>query len=427
MMKRLCQQQSDHINSLSSDLIQNILMRVPLKEAARTSIFSRNWRYHWRYIPKLEFNADFADLYGRGRSNKNHILLNIYKILLHHNVPITEFKLAIPGLVPCHHSDDIVRYVSNNGVQKLSLSFFEDLVPSNLAIGACFFYAVQLNHLYLGGGKFVTPSWFAGFSMLKVVILRMVYLTNDFFERFVPICPLLEELRVYQCSDFDAAELVAPCLKVFVYIGSLEKPVFKCTPLLAVLAIEQFGGEDKKGADMVALFASLPALQRLHVNFKFLKYLAGSDHVPQKLPTLLFHLRLISILEGGGTRCLEAQVVLCLLRSSPRLHTLGIKEDWAYFALRKVPVLVEMESEECLEDLELNYLKEVYIKGYKGPQQQQLLVLRFAMETARRLERIVIQYSTGLSCEDRIEVVKEVSRYKLTSPQAELIFADPIR
>ncbi|CAN1795398.1 F-box/FBD/LRR-repeat protein At1g13570 [Linum perenne] len=226
------------------------------------------------FIPKLEFDYNSAEVteHGDGSvSNVNKILLEIYKILLFHNVSIIKFELAIPGLLPCHEIDPIIRYVSKEGVEQLPISFAEDGELSDRVIGSSFFYVVHLNHLNLVSGKFVTPSWFAEFERLKVVHLEFVHLTKDFYERFIPICPLLEDLQAYYCDYSYVHQLVAPSLKVFGYVGYLEKPVFKSTPLLAVLSTEQYGGEDEKGADMVALFASLPALKQLYVNSDFLK------------------------------------------------------------------------------------------------------------------------------------------------------------
>ncbi|GKA68122.1 F-box/FBD/LRR-repeat protein [Tanacetum coccineum] len=52
----------DRISNLPSCIIETILCRVPIKEAARTSILSREWRYKWIKIPKLTFKEHKFDM-----------------------------------------------------------------------------------------------------------------------------------------------------------------------------------------------------------------------------------------------------------------------------------------------------------------------------------------------------------------------------
>ncbi|CAN0876731.1 F-box/FBD/LRR-repeat protein At1g13570 [Linum grandiflorum] len=296
-------------------------MFLDLKDAAKTSILSRKWRHYWKTIPKLEFDDYFAE--ESEQYDMNKILLDIYKILLLHDGPITKFVLSINGLMPCNDIDPIIRYVSEKGVQHLSLSFVKDGDASGLKISSSLFYAVQLNHLALEGGLFVSPSWFVGFNRLKVLEFNLVKLPHDIFEKFIPMCPLVEDLRVSYSGPCPEPVVVAPRLKVFVFEEYLDNIVFKCTPLLAVVSIQLTNEsfiKGKEGPDMVALFASLPALQQLYVNLHFLN-LGASEHVPVKLPTVLSHLRLLSIYEGWEYMDeLETKVLFCLLKSSPRLH-----------------------------------------------------------------------------------------------------------
>ncbi|GJY47122.1 F-box/FBD/LRR-repeat protein-like protein [Tanacetum coccineum] len=48
----------DTISNLPLPIIENILCSLPIKEAVRTSILSRNWRYNWTGIPKLVFDEE---------------------------------------------------------------------------------------------------------------------------------------------------------------------------------------------------------------------------------------------------------------------------------------------------------------------------------------------------------------------------------
>ncbi|GKC48128.1 F-box/FBD/LRR-repeat protein-like protein [Tanacetum coccineum] len=49
---------TDRISNIPPSIIETILCLLPFQEAARTSILSRGWRYHWIRIPKLVFIED---------------------------------------------------------------------------------------------------------------------------------------------------------------------------------------------------------------------------------------------------------------------------------------------------------------------------------------------------------------------------------
>ncbi|KAJ0631833.1 putative F-box-like domain superfamily protein [Helianthus annuus] len=49
----------DRITTLPQTIIETIISLLPFEEAARTSILSKEWRYKWTTIPKVEFE----DLY----------------------------------------------------------------------------------------------------------------------------------------------------------------------------------------------------------------------------------------------------------------------------------------------------------------------------------------------------------------------------
>jgi len=46
----------DEISSLPDDLLIQILLLVPIKDAVGTMILSKRWRYVWTLLPKLEYS-----------------------------------------------------------------------------------------------------------------------------------------------------------------------------------------------------------------------------------------------------------------------------------------------------------------------------------------------------------------------------------
>ncbi|GKE67704.1 F-box/FBD/LRR-repeat protein-like protein, partial [Tanacetum coccineum] len=47
----------DRLSELPLNIIETILCLVPIREAGRTSILSKEWRYRWTKVPKLVFDV----------------------------------------------------------------------------------------------------------------------------------------------------------------------------------------------------------------------------------------------------------------------------------------------------------------------------------------------------------------------------------
>ncbi|KAI3497423.1 hypothetical protein L1887_40020 [Cichorium endivia] len=74
---------------MGPELMQQILSRLPVKEAARTSVLSKSWLYAWSTIPTLRFNV------GRKKSMKLEDVDRTLIRYLRDNTPIERFELVI--------------------------------------------------------------------------------------------------------------------------------------------------------------------------------------------------------------------------------------------------------------------------------------------------------------------------------------------
>ena len=142
----------DRISNLPSTIIETILCSIPIQEAARTSILSKEWRYQWISIPKLVFNEDtfevstnendlstleqtFDMLSERKWMTKRcKLFYAIYQVLLKHIGPIHEFSLKIGADKTCVEIDHIIFHLArNNSVKTLSLDTTPNYkIPSSL-------------------------------------------------------------------------------------------------------------------------------------------------------------------------------------------------------------------------------------------------------------------------------------------------------
>ncbi|MFS7949310.1 putative F-box domain, leucine-rich repeat domain superfamily, F-box-like domain superfamily [Helianthus anomalus] len=46
---------------MPDNVVTNILDRLPLQDAVRTSILSRNWRFKWTTISQIVFDKNFFE------------------------------------------------------------------------------------------------------------------------------------------------------------------------------------------------------------------------------------------------------------------------------------------------------------------------------------------------------------------------------
>ena len=79
----------DMISDLPNNIIENILIRLPISDVVGTSASSRKWRYKWVTIPHLVIDSSLGKklLERRGQSGKCELVKVVYRLLLLHKGP----------------------------------------------------------------------------------------------------------------------------------------------------------------------------------------------------------------------------------------------------------------------------------------------------------------------------------------------------
>lgn len=98
---------NDRISNLPRNIINLILERMPLYDAARTSTLSKTWRNIWQTHPHLVFDDVFLLQVVSKADNEDSLFgisRTINHILLLHIGPISKFHLSIPQHLPFHLS-----------------------------------------------------------------------------------------------------------------------------------------------------------------------------------------------------------------------------------------------------------------------------------------------------------------------------------
>ncbi|GJU10770.1 F-box/FBD/LRR-repeat protein [Tanacetum coccineum] len=184
----------DRISNLTSPMIENILCLVPIQEAARTSILSKEWRYHWTKIPKLVINeGTFQVSPGKGdqHSKRQKLYDAIYQILLQHEGPIHEFTLSTYAGDACYEIDRIISHLPFDPIyRKLPLKLGGYTFPISLSP------LNQLTDLYLSRCFLNYQSAFNGFGSLTNLYMKDVYTSKRMLLHLLSNSPLIKSLTL---------------------------------------------------------------------------------------------------------------------------------------------------------------------------------------------------------------------------------------
>ncbi|CAN6687971.1 unnamed protein product [Malus baccata var. baccata] len=264
----------DRISNLPSNVVENILSRLSIKEAVRTSVLSSNWRYKTAMLPHLVFD-------DRCFSNKNLTTFEniVNQVLLLHIGPINTFKLSHRDRLATSDIDRWILHLSRNAIKELILDIWKG---DPYKVPSCLFSCQDLVHLELYNCLLKPPSTFKGFKSLKSLDIRLITLAPDVFDKMIVCSPLLEKLTVVYIDGLTRLKIGAPNLQY----------------LKVNVSIALDGSYDQRlvpgiCSNLVKFFVHLPHIRRLKIKSFFLQYLAIGD-LPEKFPEPLLSLNYLS-------------------------------------------------------------------------------------------------------------------------------------
>ncbi|GJY17812.1 F-box/FBD/LRR-repeat protein [Tanacetum coccineum] len=274
----------DRISNLTSPMIENILCLVPIQEAARTSILSKEWRYHWTKIPKLVINeGTFQVSPGKGdqHSKRQKLYDAIYQILLQHKGPIHEFTLSTYAGDACYEIDRIISHLPlTNTIKKFTLKLGGYTFPISLSP------LNQLTDLYLSRCFLNYQSAFNGFGSLTNLYMKDVYTSKRMLLYLLSNSPLIKSLTLNIGNG---------------HLQGIET----CT--------------------VTNLFDCLRVIENLTISLWVIKKFA-QDGSPRVLPTALIHLKYLCVKHASFyDKYGNFPSLALIMRNSPNLEKLHIR------------------------------------------------------------------------------------------------------
>ncbi|KAJ0428602.1 putative leucine-rich repeat domain superfamily, F-box-like domain superfamily [Helianthus annuus] len=323
----------DRITTLPQTIIETIISLLPFEEAARTSILSKEWRYKWTTIPKVEFEDLYhptVKLPGEEIDQNRHsrieiarrnmampfkLFYAIQQVLLLRQGPILEFTLSIYAHRSCFEIDQIILHLSRNHTVKKLKFHFKDFNSCMYCLPVSFF---SLHHL----------------------------------------------------TDLDLE-----------FCGIYHKPIFNGFSSLTSLSLRRIGISQKS---LLHLLSKCPSLKSFSLSFVV-------DHsVPQALPTLLIHLKYFYFRETGFVDYDGLTFIAILLKCSPNLEKMELEvdtdedSDKETLKLEEYSIIFENYSDVWLEHL--NELKIQHFRNFNP----ELELVKFILARSPNLKKVIL-------------------------------------
>ncbi|PQM35624.1 F-box/LRR-repeat protein [Prunus yedoensis var. nudiflora] len=199
----------DRISYLPHEILVTILSLLPLKEAASTSILSRQWQYLWTSTMNLNFDDEDTLCRtakppgGEAQELANLRYVNwVNSVVEQHRGPkVEQFRVSFHLDKRSSGSiDKWIRFAMKKGVQMLDIDFLEYGFHQSYTL-----FPHQVFDFKQGSAwrpfcfevPNLDPCMYTGFKSLKDLCFKNVDVAEEVLQYFLSNCPVLERLSVY--------------------------------------------------------------------------------------------------------------------------------------------------------------------------------------------------------------------------------------
>ncbi|XVF81859.1 hypothetical protein PTKIN_Ptkin15bG0189400 [Pterospermum kingtungense] len=358
---------SDRISNLPWDVLNNILVHLPLKDAARTSLLSRKWRYKWASLSEFVITDKCITSSMPYKARWVEVVRRIlHQVQSHNRGPIEKFKISAYCYPDHSDLDELIIFLTLKGIKELILR--DICFIRRFELPLCLFSCSQLICLELHGCILKLPSMFRGFNCLKNLQLTQVSITSETLECLIRSCPVLERLALFNIYHLTIIRIFNQNLKYLRIDSEFEDISLEGNPLLACVDIRMIPMtritiprqlEEGNPSNLIRVLGCLYGVKKLTLSSYFIKFLANGS-VPDRFPTPLFNLSFLYLKEIEFHSLQDISAAFSILRSSPNLEELVISVGHSNAVIRSV---VDFLEEQCLLDFFFSQLKVVRIRG----------------------------------------------------------------
>ncbi|KAM0848930.1 hypothetical protein ACQ4PT_054057 [Festuca glaucescens] len=365
------------LDSIPPAILDEILSRLPIRDAARTSVLSRAWRRRWESVPYLVLR------WPRGTPSAS-----IDAVLAHRTCPVSEFRHPYIPEAEFRLSDLWLLRLASVGVQSLYLKFkwFEKadgifMTPHFHMLHSCIFSCLQLAVLDLVTCDFPgLPSGFAGFPNLTTLSLSEVGFPRGLggLEAMISSSSSLQRLRLEDLRMPDEDEqwvIHAPNLQRLLISSEFDYGLqIDDLPALEEAEINLRDYVDVQ--EIVNLISRLDQARILQLSMPF-----SMDNLLEGLSQSFVNLKSLSLdIPFCCLSCLLS--IFYLVRNAPNLEVLDIKLGDYYEEDEEVDIddLNAQRADDLFSSLTSVHMKNVTWNLYE------MAFIQFVLAEARQLE-----------------------------------------
>ncbi|KAF5762055.1 putative F-box domain, leucine-rich repeat domain superfamily, F-box-like domain superfamily [Helianthus annuus] len=383
----------DFITNMPDNVVTNILDRLPLRDAVRTSILARNWRFRWTMLSQLVIDARFFMYLSQTRYRNDHVRV-LSRILLHLRGAVTKFSLSIDEVIDDEDINNWILFLSSKGIKDLTLgNWYETPLKLHTHLFSC----LELKHLKLSNCYFNPPPTFHGFPNLLSLKLSVVFEENIDLASFFTGCPLLESLTIKDRGKVGKVKLVD--------IAKLDN--------LKILSLRLYDLDMKmikSSSTIFELLGSLPKLQELDLDFKDCQ-LTETD-ANKRFSTSFPCVKTLTLSDICLDDGMELSCAFDMIRSFPNLQNLVIRACDQYAG---PPPPTDYDTTGLLQ------LRSVMF-GYLKGSENELCLIKYLLACSPFLKRFVVCRWAFVSLVEKLKFARKLLMLHRASPVAEIEF-----
>ncbi|XP_074306570.1 F-box/FBD/LRR-repeat protein At1g13570-like [Silene latifolia] len=311
----------DLITELPRNVIDVIVEKLSLCDAAKMSVLSRKWLDIWRSKQKLVLDAPFLDRVLKRKIYTREFSDIVTKILFQHSGHLFSFHLKIPSLDSCPDVDQWICYLSRTGVSDICI---ENLYRNPLKLSRHIFSCGNLEKLKLHYFMINHTHNYGGFRKMTCLDLDKITFTEQAFKYLIHGCPLLQELRLTNFIGMEHVTIDAPNLIRLIVDGTfLSLDVRNAEKLVSAdFGLQKYVDVCHKASLRVLIqaLASSSKLQNLVFRGHFLKVL----YKESLLPSSFEKLRKLDLLFIDLNDMDEFRSIISVIQACPAVERLNI-------------------------------------------------------------------------------------------------------
>lgn len=262
----------DPMSDLPELIKENILIRLPVKEAVRTCLLSRSWKEAWISMPEIVLRDEHCvSVWTDHWKGFNSLEVRQFKkvgdkVLACTKGAIMKFDIA-SGLDLSKPMDKWIPILVRRKIEHLVIELDWYGIPS------AFFSCHSLKHVSLHKCHVVVPNSINGLEKLETLDLNRCEISMKDIERWVVSCPSLRNLTLdsFLLNPDSNLKIQSCSLRIIRFWGCVKKLKLE-TPNLETACITKFGPSNNlQRGSFVEDFKFLHGLERLEMNHAYMR------------------------------------------------------------------------------------------------------------------------------------------------------------